>query len=68
MACEQGEMDQAELATQLWFDGPRRQPAQTDQDLAQVKSMMMPDVLTGNNLDFAISPVPYNRLSAGCMK
>ncbi|MEZ4682612.1 MAG: alpha/beta hydrolase [Caldilineaceae bacterium] len=52
MACEQGEMDQAaELATQLWFDGPRRQPAQMDQDLrAQVKSMMT-DVLTGSSLD-----------------
>ncbi|MCB0062811.1 MAG: alpha/beta hydrolase [Caldilineaceae bacterium] len=52
-SCQRGEMERAtELATQLWFDGPQRQPAQMDADLrAQVKSMIG-DVFRSSMVDF----------------
>lgn len=52
-AAQQGDQQTAgELATQLWFDGPNRQPAAMDADLrAEVKTMITA-VLTNSRVDF----------------
>lgn len=52
-AYQSGNLAQAaELATQLWFDGPQRRPEQMNPALrAEVKTMIS-DVLAGSALDF----------------
>ena len=53
-ACQLGEMDRAtELATQLWFDGPQRQPGQLDAALRNKVKAMMGDVLSGSIINFS---------------
>jgi pimeloyl-ACP methyl ester carboxylesterase len=67
-ACQRGDMTEAgELATQLWFDGPQRQPAALDPDLrAEVKAMMT-EVISGSTIDFtgenAAAKPAVNRLN-----
>lgn len=53
-AMEQDRLDRAtELATQIWFDGPQRQPEQMDTDLRDQVKMLMGNVLAGSTLNFS---------------
>lgn len=52
-ACRRGDLDRAtEYATQLWFDGPQRQPTEMDADLRAQTKAMIGDVLRGSTVDF----------------
>lgn len=52
-AAQQGDQQAAgELATQLWFDGPNRQPDSMNADLRTEVKTMMTEVLTNSQVDF----------------
>lgn len=66
-AVQSGTLDEAaELATQIWFDGPQRTPEQVDAEQRRAVRAMIRDVLASGNLDMTGGHSPA-QTAAGCL-